>query len=75
MLTETCQFLESTTFIFSFTEFLFFSTIPPVQFNSAGGGRTHIGQPNPALSDDHYYEDPDKIRNDIRRGFADNGKQ
>ncbi|CAB4003739.1 Hypothetical predicted protein [Paramuricea clavata] len=47
------------------------STVPPVQFNSAGGGRMQIGQHNPAQLSNHYYEDPEKIRNDIHRGFTD----
>jgi hypothetical protein len=50
------------------------SAVPPVQFNSAGDGGMHIGQPTPAVSNPQY-ENPEAIRDGVQHGFVNQGKQ
>ena len=54
---------------FSILFFLFYSSVPPVQYSTRGGGRTQIGRREPS----NVYEDPDAM--DLPVGFNNQGKQ
>ena len=53
---------------FSILFYLFYSTVPPVQYSTAEGGRTQIGR-----EPGHVYEDPDAVVPPV--GFKNQGKQ
>ena len=53
---------------FSILFFLFYSTVPPVQYSNAEGGRTQIGR-----EPGNIYEDPDAM--DLPAVFKNLGKQ
>ena len=53
---------------FSILFFLFYSSVPPVEYSTAEGGRTQIGR-----EPGNIYEDPDAM--DLPAGFKNLGKQ